>query len=58
VAHIVAGTLTSTRDLAGSHPANLILNWIVPVALIVFAVKRTRAIADERPATAGNETVH
>nr|WP_296770039.1 hypothetical protein [Rhodococcus sp. (in: high G+C Gram-positive bacteria)] len=53
VSHIVAGILTSSQDLAGSHPANLVLNWVVPIALIVFAVKRTRAIADERPADAG-----
>jgi hypothetical protein len=55
VAHIIAGTLTSTQDLAGSHPANLILNWVVPIALIIYAIKRTRAIADERPAAAGNQ---
>lgn len=57
VAHIIAGALTSSSDLSGSHPANLVLNWIVPIALIVFAVKRTRAIADERSAPAGDPSV-
>lgn len=57
VSHIIAGTLTSNSDLAGSHPANLLLNWIVPIVLIVFAVKRTRAIADERSGSAASPTV-
>ena len=52
VSHIIAGILTSSADLAGSHPGNLLLNWIIPIALIVFAIKRTRAIADQRPASA------
>ncbi|PHV65042.1 hypothetical protein [Williamsia muralis] len=52
VSHIIAGILTSSTDLAGSHPGNLLLNWIIPIALIVFAIKRTRAIADQRPASA------
>ncbi|WP_030176704.1 MULTISPECIES: hypothetical protein [Actinomycetes] len=57
VAHIIAGILTSSADLAGSHPGNLLLNWIIPIALIVFAIKRTRAIADRRPTSADNPTV-
>lgn len=52
VSHIVAGILTSSADLAGSHPGNLLLNWIIPIVLIVFAIKRTRAIAGERPSSA------
>lgn len=56
VSHIIAGVLTSSQDLAGSHPANLVLNWVIPIVLIVFAIKRTRAIADERPAGAANPT--
>ncbi|MBA4025106.1 MAG: septation protein A [Gordonia sp.] len=55
VSHIIAGALTSSQDLAGSHPANIVLNWVVPIALIVFAIKRTRAIADSRPAGAGTQ---
>lgn len=44
--HIIAGALASTADVAGAHPGNVLLNWVIPVALVVFAVKRTRAIAE------------
>jgi hypothetical protein len=57
VSHIIAGILTSSADLAGSHPGNIVLNWVVPIVLIVFAIKRTRAIADERNAPAASPSV-
>jgi hypothetical protein len=58
VSHIIAGILTSSSDLAGSHPGNIVLNWVIPIVLIIFAVKRTRVIADSRPAGAGTEPAH
>jgi hypothetical protein len=44
--HVVAGVLASADTISGAHPGNLLLNWIIPIALIIFAVKRTQAIAD------------
>lgn len=57
MSHIAAGIFTSSTDAEGSHPVNLLLNWVVPIALIVFAVKRTRAIADERAGTTGGSSI-
>ena len=37
--HVLAGTVDTQR-------ANLLFNWVVPVALVVWALKRTNAIAD------------
>nr|WP_296774235.1 hypothetical protein [Rhodococcus sp. (in: high G+C Gram-positive bacteria)] len=47
VCHVIAGALASAAGLSGAHPGNLLLNWILPIALIVFAVKRTKAIAGD-----------
>jgi hypothetical protein len=46
IAHTVAGILASTDAASGAHPGSILLNWIIPIAVIIFAVKRTRAIAD------------
>ncbi|SCC56641.1 MULTISPECIES: hypothetical protein [unclassified Gordonia (in: high G+C Gram-positive bacteria)] len=54
--HIVAGLLASSASVSGSHPGNILLNWVVPIALIVFAVKRTRAIADAAPSAPAAST--
>lgn len=54
--HIVAGLLASSATVSGSHPGNILLNWVVPIALIVFAVKRTRAIADAAPSAPAAST--
>ncbi|MEE3853284.1 hypothetical protein VZC37_23300 [Gordonia sp. LSe1-13] len=45
VCHVIAGLLAAGADVAGAHPGNILLNWVIPVALIVFAVKRTHAIS-------------
>jgi hypothetical protein len=37
--HIVAGSLDTTRD-------NLIFNWVLPVLLVLWAMKRSEAVAD------------
>ncbi|MFW0797516.1 hypothetical protein AAFP30_27180 [Gordonia sp. CPCC 205515] len=43
--HVIAGVLADAAAVSGAHPGNILLNWVIPVALIVFAVKRTQAIA-------------
>lgn len=44
--HLVAGAIAATSVMGGSYPGNILLNWVVPIALIVWAVKRTGKIAD------------
>lgn len=46
--HLVAGALTAATDVSGNHPGNILLNWVVPIALIVWAVKRTQSIAGDK----------
>jgi hypothetical protein len=41
--HIVAGSLDTTRS-------NLLLNWVVPVLLVMYGVKRSSAVTAEAPA--------
>lgn len=50
VGHVLAGVLG-----AQTGPVNLVLNWALPVAMIIFAVNRSRAIVDagKAPATIG-----
>jgi hypothetical protein len=51
--HLLAGRLDpASNPLAGARPVDLILNWALPIALILFAVNRGKQIAD----AAGNET--
>ena len=38
-AHVIAGAV-------GTHRANLIFNWAIPIALIVWAAKRTASVSD------------
>jgi hypothetical protein len=38
-AHVIAGALDT-------HRANLIFNWAIPIALVVWAVKRTAQVTD------------
>lgn len=45
--HLLAGTLgPATAPVAGSRPADLILNWVLPIGLIMLGVNRTRRISD------------
>ncbi|MGW5524866.1 hypothetical protein [Gordonia sp. NPDC003950] len=46
IAHVIAGLLAAGASVPGSNPGNIVLNWVVPIALIIFAAKRTQAIAD------------
>jgi hypothetical protein len=46
--HIVAGIIDTRRG-------NTIFNWVIPIALVVYAVKRTGRVTsaeDDPPATA------
>ena len=42
--HIAAGSIDTTRS-------NLIFNWVLPVMLVLWAVKRSSAVTTEAPAT-------
>ncbi|MBV9942857.1 MAG: hypothetical protein JO262_12065 [Solirubrobacterales bacterium] len=44
-AHVIAGAV-------GTHRANLIFNWAIPTALIVWAAKRTASVSDAAGAQA------
>ncbi|NDK92494.1 hypothetical protein GYA93_23490 [Gordonia desulfuricans] len=46
LSHLIAGVLAGADAVSGGHPGNVLLNWVIPIVLIVFAVKRTRRIAD------------
>lgn len=46
LSHILAGFLAASSGLPGSHPGNVLLNWVIPIGLIIFAIKRTRVVAD------------
>jgi hypothetical protein len=41
--HIIAGSLDTTRS-------NLIFNWVIPVALVMWGIKRSGAASAETPA--------
>lgn len=45
--HLLAGRLDpASNPAAGARPVDLILNWVLPIALILFAVNRSEKIAD------------
>jgi hypothetical protein len=44
--HLVAGALAASSVLPGRHPGNFVLNWAIPIALILWALRRTEQIAD------------
>jgi hypothetical protein len=46
VCHLVAGALAASTGAADAHPGSILLNWIIPVVLILFATKRTRQMAN------------
>lgn len=54
--HVIAGSLASATEMTNNHPGNLLLNWVIPIALIVWAIKRTGRIAGDHSAAAGAET--
>lgn len=44
--HLLAGTLApATAPAAGSGPVDLILNWVLPIGLIMLGINRTRRIS-------------
>ncbi|GAC66980.1 hypothetical protein [Gordonia soli] len=46
VCHVISGVLAANAGVDGGHPGSILLNWVIPIALIFFAVKRTQAIAE------------
>ena len=42
-AHVIAGAIDT-------HRANLIFNWVVPIVLVTWAVKRTNLVSDSAEA--------
>jgi hypothetical protein len=45
--HLLAGALDpATNPVAGARPVDLILNWALPIVLILFAVQRTEQLTD------------
>lgn len=49
ICHLIAGALAASSTVNGNYPGNVLLNWVIPIMLIIFALKRTRTIADDRP---------
>jgi hypothetical protein len=47
VCHLIAGALAATSGIAGRHPGNILLNWVIPILLILWAVKRTETLAGQ-----------
>lgn len=54
VCHFIAGALAATAAVPGSHPGNIVLNWVIPVLLVMKAVNQTRRIADRDPVGAAS----
>jgi hypothetical protein len=45
--HLLAGAIDpATNPAPGARPVDLVLNWALPIALILFAVKRTEQLSD------------
>lgn len=47
VCHLIAGALAATSGIPGRHPGNILLNWVIPILLILWAVRRTETLADQ-----------
>ncbi|UZF55287.1 hypothetical protein LH935_21560 [Gordonia polyisoprenivorans] len=46
VGHLLAGLLDpATQPVPGFRPVDLILNWVLPIGLILFAVRQTRELS-------------
>jgi hypothetical protein len=46
VCHLIAGALAATAVLPGHRPGNFVLNWAIPLLLILWAIRQTRRMAD------------
>lgn len=46
ICHFIAGALAASSVVPGAHPGNIILNWVIPVLLVLRAIKRTELIAE------------
>jgi hypothetical protein len=47
VCHLIAGALAATSGVAGRHPGNILLNWAVPILLILWAARRTEMLTGQ-----------
>lgn len=47
VCHLIAGALAATSGIPGRHPGNIVLNWVIPILLILWAVRRTETLAGQ-----------
>lgn len=47
ICHLVAGALAASAVLPGHRPDNFLLNWALPMVLIMWAVKKTREVASQ-----------
>jgi hypothetical protein len=55
--HLLAGALDpATAPAAGARPVVLLLNWVLPVGLILAGVNRTRAVAARATADQARDT--
>lgn len=45
--HLIAGALAATSAITGRHPGNILLNWVIPILLILWAIRRTETLADQ-----------
>jgi len=59
--HLLAGAIDpASNPVSGARPVDLILNWGLPIALILFAVKQTQQLSDAaggHPTTVSGATV-
>lgn len=44
ICHVTAGALAAGSAFGGNPPGSALLNWVIPIALTVWVVKRTRVI--------------
>lgn len=49
ICHLIAGAIAAAAGVDGGHPGSVLLNWMIPIGLIMWAVKQTKATADDRP---------
>ncbi len=56
ICHLVAGALAASAVLPGHRPGNFLLNWALPIVLIMWAVKKTREVASQEDTSSTDAT--
>jgi hypothetical protein len=56
ICHLVAGALAASAVLPGHRPGNFLLNWALPIVLIMWAVKKTREVASQEDISSTDAT--